>query len=175
MQWPWVPPVAPPPRVIERGEPPGQLEAPYARDVGEAHACITWSGLVDPSTVAEEEEADDAQDDAQLAPISAESKVVGGYEVEVAEVNALFGQREWRSVHRAKVGAAALETRLAPIPRGTCALVMRGAPPADRTSDHCVPCGSTRSLPRVVRWLAWSRQCARSTGLVVGNGAARLT
>jgi len=119
MDWPWGVQAKEPPRVIEKGDPPGKLQPPFKKTSTPSAMCIAWSG--DAAADWEPPEHDDSW---YAAQISAASGVATGYQLEVAEFNALFGRQPWRQVHKAKVSAGC-DASITPIPRSVSRLFAR--------------------------------------------------
>ena len=130
MEWPWAPLPADAPRAVEKGVPPAQLETPYCKACTAGEMEIEWSGRMlerpddDPHAGGGAASAEGAAAGAEAALWSAESGVVMGYQVEVADVNPLFGQGLWRSVHRGKVSAGN-HIVLRRLPRSVSAVAVR--------------------------------------------------
>ena len=97
LEWPFAPLPEPPPRIVQKGVAPGKLEAPFALSTAFDQAGIKWSGEVQDGY-----EVDPAGDFelSEFVILSSQSGVAVRYELEVADVDALFGVQAWRCVHR---------------------------------------------------------------------------
>ena len=114
--WPWEPQPEPPPRVSQKGVPPGKLEPPLLVSATSDTLSFRWSGDVEQGF-----EVDPAGDFelSEFVVISPLSGVVVRYEVEVAEVDALFGMKAWRSVYRGSASDDVKSCRCSGLRRGT--------------------------------------------------------
>lgn len=84
MEWPFGTQPTEPPRIIEKGDPPGKLQPPFAKTSSPSSMCIAWTG-----DVAADWHPPEHDDDWYAAQISALSGVAIGYQLEVSEWNAL--------------------------------------------------------------------------------------
>lgn len=104
-KWPFEPLPQAKPLTIQKGVPPGQLEAPFMTSVSSEELALAWSGVVEPGY-----EVDPTIDSegakfvlSEFVVLSPKSGLVTRYELEVAEVDALFGVQAWRLLHRGDV------------------------------------------------------------------------
>ena len=142
--WPWEPLPEPPPLVSQKGVAPGKLEPPSLASATFDTLTLQWSGNVQEGC-----EVDPAGDFelSEFVILSPQSGVVARYELEMAEIDAIFGAKPWRAVHR---GPAAPDGptsfRLGGIGRGTskvrariCATNRFGRGPWSEKVDFDVP------------------------------------
>ena len=120
--WPWEPLPEPAPPVIQKGVPPGKLTQPLVVSATCDSLNLRWSGEIEPGFEV------DPEGDFELSEfvvISSSSGVVVRYELEVAEVDALFGVKPWRTVHRGSASDGVTSYKLSGIRRGTSSIRAR--------------------------------------------------
>ena len=119
MMWPFQP-VARDEKVIETGDPPARLEAPYLHQAGFDSLVVHWSGaFVDSAETGTSGGGEGGDDEARVQHQSSQSGKATAYELEVLEVNAMWGrQPPWRPAYKGKSNRGT---------EHTCRRISRGA------------------------------------------------